>query len=129
MFPSTTGPEHLTEILDYLAIVQPGDTFSFSELLAKHQVLFGSNSTVIIITPTSSSSLTESFHQLNSRGCAVAYFLIDGTDFGGFSPAAVGRTLTQLGAPVYLLRRSDTFSQALEQAASAASWFEGTNRL
>ena len=128
VLPSNTGQQHLTDILDFLAEVKPTGSFSFPEMIARNQGLFTSNSTIIIISPTSASSLTESFHQLNSRGCAVAYFLIDGTDFGGSSPAAVGRTLTQLGAPVYLLHRAETFKQALDQAASAVSWFNGANR-
>ncbi|PPD58519.1 DUF58 domain-containing protein [Dehalogenimonas etheniformans] len=128
VFPSNTGQEHLTDILDFLAVVTPNGSFSFSELLARHQGLFGSNSTVIIITPSPGSSLIESFHQLNSRGCAAAYFLIDGADFGGYSPAAAGRTLTQLGAPVYLLKRAETFKQSLDKAANATPWLEGASR-
>lgn len=128
IFPSNTGQDHLTALLDFLAIAKPDASCSFPELLARNQGLFGSNSTVIIITPSSANSLVESFHQLNSRGCAVAYFLIDGTDFGGPSPATAGRTLTQLGAPVYLLRRAETFKQALDKAASATSWFDGASR-
>ena len=128
VFPADASHDHLTNILDTLAIIEPSGFLSCPELLARHQGLFGSNSTVIIITPTTSSSLTESFHQLNSRGCAAAYFLIDGADFGGASPSAVGRTLTQLGAPVYVLRRNVTFRQALEQAAGANSWFSGAER-
>jgi uncharacterized protein (DUF58 family) len=128
VFPSNTGQEYLTELLDFLAVVSANGSFSFGELLARNQSLFGSNSTVIIITPSSASSLTDSYHQLNSRGCAAAYFLIDGADFGGTSPAGAGRTLTQLGAPVYLLRRAETFRQAVDKAANATSWFDGTNR-
>jgi uncharacterized protein (DUF58 family) len=128
VFTAATGQDHLTEIMDALAVVEPAGSFSFSELLARNQSLFNSNSTVIFITPTTASSLTESYHQLNSRGCAAAYFLIDGADFGGSSPAAVGRTLIQLGAPVYLLRRSENFKQALEQAARATTWSKGASR-
>ena len=122
------GQDHLTAILDALSTVEPGGSFSFPELVSRHQGLFGSDATVVVITPSTSSALTESYHQLTARGCAAAYFLIDGAGFGGASPAAVGRSLTQLGAPVYLLRRGDTLRQALEQAAGGAGWFSGANR-
>ncbi len=128
VFQAGTGQAHQTDLLDALAVIEPSGSFSFPELIARHQNLFSSNSTVVIISPTASSALTETFHQLNSRGCAVAYFLIDGADFGGQSPAGVGRSLTQLGAPVYLLRRNETFHQALELAAGANNWFSGASR-
>jgi hypothetical protein len=35
--------------------------------------------------------------------------------------------LTQLGAPVYLLRHCDNFRQSLEQAASPTGWFSGAS--
>ncbi|APV44718.1 hypothetical protein Dform_01394 [Dehalogenimonas formicexedens] len=128
VFPLGSGQDHLTEVLDFLATLNSGDSFSFNERLARHQGLFGSNSTVIIITASPASSLTESYHQLSSRGCAVAYFLIDGADFGGSSPAAAGRSLTLLGAPVYLLRRAETFKQSLDKAANAILWLDGVSR-
>jgi uncharacterized protein (DUF58 family) len=128
MLAAASGQDQLTQIMDFLAVVEPGGSFSFPELIARNQNSFGSDSTVIIITPSQSSQLTETYHQLTARGCAAAYFLIDGADFGGSSPASVSRTLTQLGAPVYLLRRGETFQQALEQAAGAASWFSGASR-
>jgi uncharacterized protein (DUF58 family) len=128
VFPAGLGQDHLTAIMDALATIEPGGSFSFPELIARHQGLFSSNSTVVVITPTTSSALTESYHQLTARGSAAAYFLLDGAGFGGASPGSVGRSLTQLGAPVYLLRRSDTFRQALEQAASGATWTTGGTR-
>jgi len=121
VFHAAVGAGHLTGILDALSVVEPGGTFSFTELIARNLSLFSSDSTVAVITPSASSALTDTCHQLTARGCAVAYFLIDGTDFGGSSPAAAGRSLTQLGAPVYLLRRAESIRQSLEQAACSFS--------
>ncbi|WP_165802730.1 DUF58 domain-containing protein [Dehalogenimonas alkenigignens] len=128
VMPAAASQKHLTDILDVLAVIEPRGAMPVAELIARHQGLFGSDSTVVTISPSNSSALTEAYHQLTSRGGAAAFFLIDGADFGGPSPAAAGRSLIQLGAPVYLLRKADSCAQSLEQAAGAPGWVRDWSR-
>lgn len=127
VFPAGTGQRHLTDILDKLAVIEANSSIPVGVLIARYQGMFGSDSAVVVITPSTSSAMTENYHQLTSRGAAAAFFLLDGGGFGGLSPAVTGRSLTQLGAPVYLLRRAETFRQSLEQAARGTVWY-GDNR-
>ncbi|MEL7562246.1 DUF58 domain-containing protein [Dehalogenimonas sp. 4OHTPN] len=122
VLPASSGQKHLTDILDRLAVIEPNSSIPIGVLIARHQGLFGSDATVVVITPSTFSAMTEGYHQLTSRGATAAFFLIDGTGFGGVSPAGVGRSLIQLGAPVYLLRRAETFPQSLQQAARGTGW-------
>jgi uncharacterized protein (DUF58 family) len=124
-----SGQDHLVAILDILAICQPGASIPLSDLISRNQRLFGTESTVVIISASASTALIETFYLLNSRGCTVAYFLMDRGSFGGYSSPETGRSLVQLGAPVYVLHQTDNFRQALEQAAAGFGPLGGTNRL
>jgi uncharacterized protein (DUF58 family) len=110
------GERQLNKILEQLAIVRAGGHVSLEQLLAAEERLFGRNTTVIAITPSTSEVWVNPLRDLGRRGVRTMAVVLDAATFGTAPPSlAVVSTLIANGIPCYTVKCGDPLEQALSR--------------
>jgi uncharacterized protein (DUF58 family) len=103
--PPQSGEGHRWEVLRSLALVTPGSR-PLSELLNRVRPSLGRRASVVIITPSISTTWVESLLPLVRRGAALTVLLLDPESFGGTGSAALATaSLTNMGVANYIITK------------------------
>jgi uncharacterized protein (DUF58 family) len=112
LFRPQLSDQHLWSMLETLAVIRAGGQVPVEQLIWNEIGRFGGDSTIIVITPTTSEQIAAPLHNLRNRGNMVIAILLDSSSFGGMvSSANVARGLILGGAQVHIIRRGDGLSK------------------
>ena len=120
-FHPESGNPHFVKMLESMALMKADGDASVEELMANPDS-FSSNSTVVVITPKSTESVVNGLRHLKNYGNSVVGVFVDSSSFGGLlNPAHVANSVGAIGAQVYVVRKGDTLSKALD--SRIALWY------
>lgn len=113
------GERQLNKILEQLAIVRAGGHVSLEQLLAAEERAFGRNTTVVVITPSTSERWVMPLRDLGRRGVRTMAVVLDAGTFGP-APSSLGvvSTLIANGVPSYTVKCGQPLDQALSRRGS-----------
>lgn len=110
------GERQLNKVLEQLAIVRAGGRVSLEQLLAAEERLFGRNTTVIVITPSTSEAWVRPLRELGRRGVRAMAVVLDASTFGA-APSCLGvvSMLIANGIPSYTVECGAALDVALSR--------------
>ncbi len=115
LFSPRVGHQHLWRVMEALALVRAMGEVPINRLIDREIERFGSNSIVVVITPSASDEMAVSLLRMSSRGATVIAILLDATSFGGMiNPQGIARHLTSTSIPVYVVKQGDDLAVALD---------------
>lgn len=108
------GERQLNKVLEQLAIVRAGGRVSLQQLLAAEERLFGRNTTVVVVTPSTSEKWVNPLRDLGRRGVRRVAVVLDPSTFGDApSPLGVVSALIANGVPCHTVECGTPLEQAL----------------
>lgn len=114
--PADTGASQFDRIMEYLAMSVADGRVSLESVLAREEQLWGSQSSLIIITPSHRTEWATAVRELTRRRIRLAAVLLDGTTFGGFLDTLdVVPHLYDAGVPPHVVSKGDDIAIALGQ--------------
>lgn len=113
------GERQLNKVLEQLAIARAGGRVPLQQLLAAEERLFGRNTTVVVITPSTSEEWVNPLRDLGRRGVRTMVVVLDPSTFGDApSPLNVVSALIANGVPCYTVECGKPLDQALSRRGS-----------
>ncbi len=120
-FSPDIGNPHFLKMLESLALLKAEGTRPIEEMISNPDY-FSISSTVVVITPQSTESVVDALRHLKSYGNSVVGVFVDSSSFGGFlNPEHAANALGALGEPVYVIKKGDSLSKALD--SRTALWY------
>ena len=96
------GNSHFTRILESLALAKAMGTVTMENLILDQSPKVGRHSTVIAITPSTTTQWITELRSLNNRGVQITAITLSGDSFGSsISSDNVHKSLEQNGIPYY----------------------------
>jgi uncharacterized protein (DUF58 family) len=110
------GERQLDKILEQLATVRAAGRVTLEQLLVAEERLFGRNTTVVVITPSTSEEWIQRLRDLGRRGARTVAVLLEASTFGDAPPALEAvSSLIANGIPSYIVKCGDRLEEALSQ--------------
>ncbi|MFC1987683.1 DUF58 domain-containing protein [Chloroflexota bacterium] len=117
-FPPEIGSQHLWSMLEAMALMKATGEIPIEQLISHEIEHFGSNSVIIVITPSISEQMVASLRRIKSHGIPVIVILLDSASFGGtVSTVNTTRSLISNGFQVYVVRHGEELAKALDSRA------------
>jgi uncharacterized protein (DUF58 family) len=114
------GERQRTRILETLAVLRAVGSLPLADIVHAESHLFPRGTTILAITPTTSSTWVAAVQQLTRRGLRVVTILIDPESFGGRQSAKPLATLLQAnGLSYHLLQQGDDLAAILSTGYSS----------
>jgi uncharacterized protein (DUF58 family) len=127
--PADTGSGQYDRIMEFLAMSSAEGTVPLEILLSREEQLWGSQSSLILITSSHRYEWTNAIKELSRRRVRTAVILIDGSSFGGiFETLDVVPYVYDAGVPPYVVRKGDNISIALSKTYTSPE-FESPDKL
>lgn len=115
-FPPERGEEHYSRMLEALALVQANGGIPIGHIVANRVKPLSSDSTVIIVSPATTPSLSDAIRQFRIREILVSVVLLDPASFGGTTSSSnLARNLRWLGIQVYIARKGEELFRVLDR--------------
>ena len=110
------GERQLGKILEALAVLRAQGNTDFGQMIATEMAHLGSTDTLILITSSTEESWAAVLPLLLRKNVKVAVVLVEPTTFGAKAASSlfVVGSLTAMNIPVYLIKRGDDLSEALD---------------
>ena len=114
LLPADTGEAQFERIVEHLAMSKAEGAVSLAEALSREEQLWGTHSSIIIITSSHREDWTVAIRELVRRRLRIAVVLIDGHSFGGlFETMSVTPALYDAGIAPFVVRMGDDVRVAL----------------
>ena len=114
MIPADTGEAQFERIMEHLAMSKAEGAMSLADVLSREEQLWGTHSSIIILTSSHREDWTVALRELVRRRLRIAVILIDGQSFGGlFETMASTPALYDAGIAPFVVRRGDDIPVAL----------------
>ena len=114
MLPADTSETQFERIMEHLAMSKAEGTVSLAEALSREEQLWGTHSSIIVLTSSHREDWTVAVRELVRRRLRIAVVLIDGQSFGGlFETMAVTPALYDAGIAPFVVRSGDDIRVAL----------------
>jgi uncharacterized protein (DUF58 family) len=118
-FPAERSELHLWNILEALALIKTDWNTTLYEVVSAHTDVFHDNPFVIIVSTSATKNIMETVHLLKNRIDSVVVVLLDIASFQGRSAdIEIFRALTWVGAQIYMVRKGEEISKALDSRAT-----------
>lgn len=115
------GDRQIQKLLESLALVRATGRLSLAEVIASESTRFGRNTTLILITPSTSESWVTSLQHQTHRGVRAMAIILEPETFGGDSDVLqVVSSLAAADIRTYLVKKGDPLDEALSQRAKPA---------
>ena len=116
LLPADTGAGQFERIMEYLARSMAEGASPLHEVLAREEQLWGTHSSLLIITPSHRLDWTTAVRELVRRRVRVGVILVDGSSFGGmFETLNVVPALYDAGVAPFVVRMGDDIPVALSR--------------
>ena len=120
LLPADTGAGQYERIMEYLARSKAEGNVSLAEVLSREEQLWGSHSSLLIVTSSHREDWTVAVRELIRRRIRVAVALVDGKSFGGmFDTLDVVPALYDAGVAPFVVRMGDDVPIALSHPYTA----------
>ena len=114
MLPADTGEAQFERIMEHLAMSKAEGTVSLAEALSREEQLWGTHSSIIVVTSSHREDWTVAIRELVRRRLRIAVILIDGQSFGGlFDTLSATPSLYDAGIAPFVVRMGDNIPVAL----------------
>ncbi len=114
LLPADTGAGQYDRIMEYLATSKAEGTTPLSDVLAREEQLWGTHSSLIIITSSHRQDWTLAVRELSRRRVRIVVVLVDAQSFGGlFETLSVVPSVLVAGVQPYVVRMGDDIRTAL----------------
>jgi hypothetical protein len=101
--------------MDAMALMQPDWKVKLSDIVFDHLDSLRDNPLVIIVATSATEGLVDIVHELKNRVDSVIAVLLDVASYGGRQAASdIARTLMWHGAQVYIVRKGEDLTAALD---------------
>ncbi len=118
LFQLKRGEPRLLEMLEALALMKAAGEVPIDQLISGEIERFGASSAIIVITPSTDGQTFASLRRLKERGATVVVIFLDPVSFGGtVSAVRAARSLISIGVQVYIIRRGEDLTRALDSQA------------
>lgn len=109
------GERQLMKVLEALAVIRAQGSSDFGHLIASELARLGSGDTVILVTSSTDEGWAAVLPLLLRKNVKVGVVLVEPSTFGGpaASPMFVVGSLSTMNVPIYLIKRGDDLSEAL----------------
>lgn len=110
------GERQLNKVLEQLAIARAGGRVPLEQLLAAEERIFGRNTTVVVVTPSTSEEWVNPLRDLGRRGVRTTAVVLDPSTFGD-APSVLGvvSALIANGIPCYTVECGKPLDEALSR--------------
>jgi uncharacterized protein (DUF58 family) len=110
------GERQLGKVLENLAVVRAQGDTEFGQLIASQMVRMGNTDTVILVTASTEEKWSAVIPLLLRKNIKVAVVLVEPATFGGpaLSPLFVVGSLSAMSVPIYMIKRGDDLTEALD---------------
>lgn len=110
------GERQLGKIMEAMAVIRAQGSADFGQLIASEMARLGNTDTVILVTASTDESWASVLPLLIRKNVKVAVVLIEPGTFGGpaLSPMFVVGSMSAMSVPIYLIKRGDDLTQALD---------------
>ena len=116
LLPADTGAGQYERIMEYLAMSKAEGAISLAEVLSREEQLWGTHSSLLIVTSSHREDWTVAVRELVRRRVRVAVALVDGRSFGGmFDTLSVVPALYDAGVAPFVVRMGDDVPIALSR--------------
>ena len=116
LLPADTGMGQYERIMEYLAMSKSEGTLPLADVLSSEEQLWGTHSSLVIITSSHRLDWTAAARELMRRRVRIAVVLIDGQSFGGlFETLSVVPELYDAGIAPFVVRMGDDIPVALSR--------------
>jgi uncharacterized protein (DUF58 family) len=113
------GSRQLTKLLELLAVVRSDRWQTLAETLSAESVRFKRLSTVVVVTPSTTTDWVVVCQHLTQRGVNVMVALVESSTFGsGVQSIDVVGSLAAANIPVYLVKRGEPLDRLLAEPAA-----------
>ena len=117
LLPADTGAGQFERIMEYLARSMAEGATPLDQVLAQEEQLWGTHSSLLIITPSHRIDWTTAVRELVRRRVRVGTILVDGSSFGGmFETLNVVPHLYDSGVTPFVVRMGDDIPVALSRS-------------
>lgn len=114
LLPADTGTAQFERIMEHLAMSKAEGAVSLAEALSREEQLWGTHSSIIILTSSHREDWTVAVRELVRRRLRIAVVLIDGLSFDGlFDTLSVIPALYDAGIAPFVVRSGDDIPVAL----------------
>lgn len=114
LLPADTGQVQFERIMEHLAMSKAEGDVSLAEVLSREEQLWGTHSSIIILTSSHREDWTVAIRELVRRRLRIAVVLMDGHSFGGlFETLDVIPALYDSGIAPFVVRMGDNVPVAL----------------
>jgi uncharacterized protein (DUF58 family) len=114
LLPADTGEAQFERIMEHLAMSKAEGAVSLAEVLSREEQLWGTHSSIIVLTSSHREDWTVAIRELVRRRLRIAVVLIDGESFGGlFETLAITPALYDAGIAPFVVRMGDNIPVAL----------------
>ncbi|HET9017347.1 MAG TPA: DUF58 domain-containing protein [Thermomicrobiaceae bacterium] len=114
VLPTDRGGRQMVKILEFLAVVHADGTQPLAETLLAEGGNFSRNSTVIVITSSTSERWAQAVMNLIARNIGIVTILVERSTFdGGEGSLLVISDLAAIGVPTYLIKHGDDIGRSL----------------
>ena len=127
VLPADTGSGQYERIMEYLAMSKAEGSLPLEDVLVREEQLWGTQSAVIIITPSHREAWAVAVKELVRRRVRVATILVDGQSFGGmFETMSIIPALYEAAVDPYVVRMGDDVPIALAHTYTISESEVGT---
>ncbi len=113
------GAMQLGRILEALTLMQAKGGLSLAEVLRTESFLFGTQSTVLVVTPSAEPEWVDDLRHLERSGLQPSAVVLEADSFGGAAPDLVLSSLGASRVPTYTMKRGVPLEQALGSPVEA----------
>ncbi len=122
VLPADTGSGQYERIMEYLARSKAEGSLPLENVLIREEQLWGTQSALIIITPSHRQDWTVAVKELVRRRVRVAAILVDGKSFGGlFETMDAAPALYDAAVDPYVVRMGDDVPLALSHTYTTSA--------
>ena len=114
VLPADTGSGQYERIMEYLAMSKAEGSLPLEDVLVREEQLWGTQSALVIITPSHREAWAVAVKELARRRIRIATILVDGQSFGGmFETMSIVPSLYEAAVDPYVVRMGDDVPLAL----------------
>ena len=112
--PAETGAGQEERVFQYLALARAEGAVSIATVLADYELLWGHNTSLVIITPSPRADRINGLADFSRRGVRIAVIQIDGKSFGGaFDSEPNKQEFALRGIPTFHIKKGDDLASKL----------------
>jgi len=123
VLPADRGSRQFLKMMEELAVIRAVGRMPLAEVLSAESLRFGSNTTLVVVTPSLAEDWVVTLRHESRRGVrGVAVFLEPATFGGSDSSVLIVGALAAAQLPTFLVKRGDDLAKTLSTSANGRAF-------